>query len=55
MLGDLLLLDAIEWVGRSICPKFNPTSGAPTKPVDLAFGQLLTKQHHGLSDEETVD
>ena len=36
-------------------PQLNPTTGAPTKPVLLAFGALFIKQQLGLSDEETVE
>jgi len=41
-------------VGRYICPSFNPTTGAPAKPVRLVFGALFITQRLGLSDEETV-
>ena len=36
-------------------PLFNPTTGAPAKPVRLAFGALLIKQRLGPSDEEPVE
>jgi len=35
--------------------QFNPTNGAPAKPVRLAFGALFIKQRLGLTDEETVE
>jgi hypothetical protein len=35
--------------------QFNPTTGAPAKPVRLAFGALFIKQRLGLTDEETVE
>jgi len=35
--------------------QFDPTTGAPAKPVRLAFGALFIKQRLGLSDEETVE
>ena len=53
MLSDLLLLDAMGRVGRAISPKFNPTSGAPTKPLRLALGVLFVKQMLSLSEEGT--
>ena len=42
-------------VGKTYAPQFNPTTGAPAKPVLLAFGALFIKQRLGLSDEETVE
>jgi hypothetical protein len=36
-------------------PQFNPTTGAPAKPVRLAFGALFIKQRLGLTDEETAE
>jgi hypothetical protein len=36
-------------------PQFSPTTGAPAKPVRLAFGALFIKQRLGLTDEETVE
>jgi hypothetical protein len=35
--------------------QFNPTSGAPAKPVRVAFGTQFIKQRLGLTDEETVE
>jgi hypothetical protein len=41
---------------EKICAsQFNPTTGAPTKPVRLAFGALFIKQRLGLTGEETVE
>jgi len=41
---------------EKICAsQFNPTTGAPAKPVRLAFGALFIKQRLGLTDEETVE
>ena len=34
--------------------QFNSTTGAPAKPVRVAFGALFIKQRLGLTDEETV-
>ena len=44
-----------EELEEAYAPQFNPTTGAPAKPVRLAFGALFIKQRLGLSDEETVD
>jgi IS5 family transposase len=35
--------------------QFNLTTGAPAKPVMVAFGALFIKQRLGLTDEETVE
>ena len=35
--------------------QFSSTTGAPAKPVKVAFGALFIKQRLGLSDEETVE
>ena len=35
--------------------QFISTTGAPAKPVKVAFGALFIKQRLGLSDEETVE
>ena len=43
-----------EELEETYAPQFNPTTGAPAKPVRLAFGSLFIKQRLGLSDEETV-
>jgi hypothetical protein len=40
---------------ETYAPQFNPTTGAPAKPVRLAFGAFFIKQRLGLSDEETVE
>jgi hypothetical protein len=44
-----------EELEEAYAPQFNPTTGAPAKPVRLAFGALFIKQRLGLSDEETVE
>ena len=44
-----------EELEEAYAPQFNLTTGAPAKPVRLAFGALFIKQRLGLSDEETVD
>ncbi len=36
-------------------PQFSPTTGAPAKPVHLAFGALFIEQRLGLTDSETVE
>lgn len=44
-----------EALEETYAPQFNPTTGAPAKPVRLAFGALFIKQRLGLTDEETVE
>ena len=44
-----------EELEEKYAPQFNPTTGAPAKPVRLAFGALFIKQRLGLTDEETVE
>ena len=44
-----------EELEEKYAPHFNPTTGAPAKPVRMAFGALFIKQRLGLSDEETVE
>ena len=44
-----------EELEATYAPQFSPTTGAPAKPVRLAFGALFIKQRLGLSDEETVE
>lgn len=44
-----------EELEAAYAPQFNPTTGAPAKPVSLAFGALFIKQRLGLTDEETVE
>jgi IS5 family transposase len=34
---------------------YTPQTGAPAKPVRLAFGALFIRQRLGLTDEETVE
>jgi IS5 family transposase len=42
-------------VEETYATQFNPTTGAPAKPVRVAFGALFIKQRLGLTDEETVE
>lgn len=44
-----------EVLEATYSPQFSPTTGAPAKPVRLAFGALFIKQRLGLTDEETVE
>jgi transposase, IS5 family len=44
-----------EELEETYAPKFNTTTGAPPKPVRLAFGELIIKQRLGSPDEETVE
>lgn len=44
-----------EELEETYAPQFNPTTGAPAKPVRLALGALFIKQRLGLTDEETVE
>jgi hypothetical protein len=44
-----------EELEETYARQFNPATGAPAKPVRLAFGALFIKQRLGLSDEETVE
>lgn len=44
-----------EELEEAYAPQFNSTTGAPAKPVRLAFGALFIKQRLGLTDEETVE
>jgi hypothetical protein len=44
-----------ETLEETYALQFNPTTGAPAKPVRLAFGALFIKQRLGLTDEETVE
>ena len=44
-----------EELEETYAPQFSPTTGAPAKPIRLAFGALFIKQRLGLSDEETVE
>jgi hypothetical protein len=44
-----------EELEATYAPQFSPTTGAPAKPVRLAFGALFIKQRLGLTDEETVE
>jgi hypothetical protein len=51
-LSSLMQWEELEAI---FTPQFNPTTGAPAKPVRLAFGALFIKQRLGLTDEETVE
>ncbi len=44
-----------EELEATYATQFSPTTGAPAKPVKLAFGALFIKQRLGLTDEETVE
>ena len=44
-----------EELEATYAPQFSATTGAPAKPVRLAFGALFIKQRLGLTDEETVE
>jgi IS5 family transposase len=44
-----------EELEATYAPQFSPTTGAPAKPVRLAFGALFIKQRLGLTDEETME
>jgi len=39
---------------ETYAPPLNPTTGAPAKPVRLAFGALFINQRFGMSEEETA-
>ena len=44
-----------EELEATYAAQFNSTTGAPAKPVRVAFGALFIKQRLGLTDEETVE
>ena len=44
-----------EELEEAYAPQFSTTTGAPAKPVRLAFGALFIKHWLGLTDEETVE
>jgi IS5 family transposase len=44
-----------EELEGTYAPQFNPTTGAPAKPISEAFVALFIKQRLGLSEEETVE
>ncbi len=44
-----------EELEETYAPQFSPPTGAPAKPVRLAFGALFIKQRLSLTDEETVE
>lgn len=53
----VLFSSLVPWeeLEETYASQFNPTTGAPAKPVRLAFGALFIKQRLGLTDEETVE
>ena len=53
----MLFSSLMPWgeLEATYAPQFSPTTGAPAKPVRLAFGALFIKQRLGLTDEETVE
>jgi len=53
----VIFLSLMPWeeLEKTYASLFNPTTGAPAKPVRLAFGALFIKQRLGLTDEETVE
>lgn len=42
-----------EELEETYAPQFSPTTGAPAKPVRLAFGALFIKQRLGLTNDTT--
>jgi IS5 family transposase len=52
LFSSLMPWEALE---ERYAPQFNPTTGAPAKPVRLAFRALFIKQRLGLTDKETVE
>jgi hypothetical protein len=52
ILSSLMPWEELE---ETYAPQFNPTTGAPAKPVRLAFGALFIKQRLSLADVETVE
>ena len=52
-----VLSSPIPWeeLQEADAPQFNPTTGAPAKPVRLAFGAIFIKQRLYLTDEETIE
>jgi IS5 family transposase len=55
--AGVLFASLMPWeeLEETYASQFNPTTGAPAKPVRLAFGALFIKQPLGLTDEETVE
>jgi hypothetical protein len=51
LFSSLMPWEALE---ETYAPQFTPPTGAPAKPVMLAFGELFIEQRLGLTDEETV-
>ena len=52
MFSSLMPWEELE---ETYASQFSPTTGAPAKPVRLAFGALFIRQRLGLTDEETVE
>ncbi len=52
MFASLMPWEELE---ETYAHQFSPTTGAPAKPVRMAFGALFIKQRLGLTDEETVE
>ncbi len=52
LFSSLMPWEALE---KTYAPQFNPTTGAPAKPVRLAFGALFIKQRPGLTDKGSVE
>ncbi|MCP9909469.1 hypothetical protein KBZ15_06020 [Cyanobium sp. BA20m-p-22] len=44
-----------EQLEETYAPHFNPATGAPAKPVRMAYGAYFINQRIGLSNEETVE
>ncbi len=53
----VMFASLMPWEGleETYATQFSPTTGAPAKPVRLAFSALFIKQRLGLTDEETVE
>lgn len=53
----VIFLSLMPWeeLEATYAPQFSPTTGAPAKPVRLAFSALFLKQRLGLTDEGTVE
>ncbi|MFN9695533.1 MAG: transposase [Synechococcaceae cyanobacterium] len=53
----LLFSSLMPWEELEVtyAPQFSPTTGAPAKPLRLAFGALFSKQRLGLIDKETLE
>lgn len=53
----VLFFSLMPWeeLGETYALQFNPTTGAPAKPVRLAFGALFIKQRLELTDDESIE